>query len=377
MDRAAASDCIVIGAGLIGLSTAIHLGRSGATVRVLERGRIGDGTSSKASGWISAQLRTPNDLLALVLASLAYYPEFLASLGDDCGYDRTGSLVVFDSEEQLDQRRTLDRTQQQVRGYAGTRFLDAREVHEIEPGLAPSIVGGAYFDADAQVEPLRLLEAMVRAAPAAGVSVHQGADVSAIARVEGCWRVTTTIGDFEARTLVIATGAWAPAVGELAGIEIPVIPVSGQLLVTEPLPGLVRHCVVYQPDARFATKLACGIRPATDGRMWLGTTYRAGTFDVSITADDTREILGAVAGVWPALDGVPIQQAWAGVRPVPADLVPLYGRAPGVEDAFIGVPVAGLAECAAAGRLLADLVRGAAPLVDAGPYSPGRAMDRD
>ena len=377
MERAAGSDCIVIGGGLIGLSTALHLGRGGASVDLLERGRIGDGTSSKASGWISAQLRTPNELLALVLASLAYYPAFLASLDDDCGYERTGSLIVFDSVEGIEQRRDLDRVQREVPGYAGTRFLDAREVHELEPVLAPSILGGAHFDGDAQVEPLRLLDAMVRAAPAAGVRVHQGADVTAIARAGGRWRATTALGEFDARTLVVTAGAWSPAVGELAGTEIPVIPVAGQLVVTEPRPGVVRHCVVYQPDARFATKLACGVRPATDGRMWLGTTYRAGTFDTSITAQDTREILGAVAAVFPALEGVPVREAWAGVRPVPADLVPIYGRAPGLESAFIGVPVAGLAECAAAGRMLAELIAGAPTSIDAAPYSPDRSMERD
>lgn len=370
------SDCVVVGAGLIGLSTALHLAWAGMSVRVLERGRIGDGTSSKASGWISAQLRTPNSLLELVLASLAYYPEFLRRVGDDCCYERSGSLVVFDSHEQLEQRRFLDATQREVAAYGGAAFLDATAVHELEPALGPAIVGGAHFGGDAQVEPLRLLEAMLRAAPGAGVVVHQGAEVTGIARAHG-WQLTTPIGTFEAPVLVVTAGAWSPAVAELAGFEVPVIPVSGQLLVSEPRPRDVRHCVVYQPDARFATRLACGVRPATDGRLWLGTTYRAGTFDVSITPDDTRAILGAVEAVFPSLRGLVIQEAWAGVRPVPADLVPLYGRLEAAEDAFVGVPVAGLAECAVAGRLLSEVVRGATPSLDAMAYSPARLAGDD
>lgn len=377
VQRSAASDCVVVGAGLTGLSTALHLGRRGMTVHVLDRGRIGDGTSSKASGWISAQLRTPNPLLELVLASLAYYPRFLETLGDDCGFERSGSLVVFDADSQLEQRRMLDATQRQVATFKGARFVDAREVHELEPALAAEIVGGALFEDDAQVEPLRLLEAMVRAAPGANVVVHQGAEVTAASREGSEWRVETTIGTFVAPRIVLAAGAWTTGIAELVGAEVPVVPVAGQLLVTRPRKGALRHCVVYQPDPRFATKLACGVRPAVDGRMWIGTTYRAGTFDASITAEDTASILGAFEKVFPGIADTPVEQAWAGVRPVPADLVPIYGAVPAADGAFAAVPVAGLAEAAIAGRLVADLVCGSTPTVTAAPFDPARFAAAD
>ncbi|MBM4434009.1 MAG: FAD-dependent oxidoreductase [Chloroflexi bacterium] len=377
VERSVASDCVVIGAGLTGLSAALHLGWRGVRVHVLERGRIGDGTSSKASGWISAQLRTPNALLELVLASLAYYPEFLRRLGDDCGFERCGSLVVFDSVSQLEQRQMLDATQREVATFAGARFLDAAEVHDLEPALAPEIVGGALFEEDAQVEPLRLLEAMVRAAADAGVVVHQGAEVTHVGREGAAWRLRTPIGSFTAPRVVIATGAWTTAVAELAGTDVPVLPVSGQLLVTRPRKGALRRCVVYQPDPRFATKLACGVRPAVDGRLWIGTTYRAGTFDASITAEDSAAIVGAFEKVFPGIADTPIEQAWAGVRPVPADLVPIYGAVRSADGVIAAVPVAGLAEAAAGGRLVADIVCAAPPSVAADPFDPARFAEDD
>jgi len=366
------SDCIVIGAGLIGLSTALHLAWRGRSVRVLERGRIGDGTSSKASGWISAQLRTPNSLLELVLRSLDQYPAFLERLDDACGYERCGSLVVMDSADGLEQRKLLDATQREVSAYAGARFLDGRDAHELEPALSDSIIAAAYFTDDAQVEAQSLLAAMLRACAKARVAVHQGADARAISREEGAWRVTTPIGTYDADAIVVASGAWSPSIAELAGFELPVLPVSGQLLVSTPRPALLKRCVVYQPDARFATRLACGIRPALDGRLWMGTTYRAGSFDVAITPEDTAAILGAVGSVFPSLRDVAVEEAWAGVRPVPEDLVPIYGRVAGQEGMFAAVPVAGLAECAAAGALMADLVDGAPAGTDAAQYSPDR-----
>ena len=375
MTASARSDCIVIGAGLIGLSTALHLGWRGFSVRVLERGRLGDGTSSKASGWISAQLRTPNPLLELVLESQSSYVEFLDAVGDRCAYEESGSLVVFDSLEQLEQRRMLDATQREVTRYPGAQFLDATKAHELVPALADSIVGGAFFGGDAQVDPLRLLEAMLRRATSSHVAVHQGAAVTRLTRSDGSWRATTPIGEFDAPVVIVTAGAWSPEIAELAGFELPVLPVSGQLVVSEPRERDIRHCVVYQPDARFATRLACGLRPATDGRLWLGTTYRAGTFDVSITTEDTEAITGAVAAVFPRLAGIVIEQAWAGVRPVPSDLLPVYGQVAAVEGLFVGVPVAGLAECAGAGRLLADVVCGQATRIDAAPFAPDRFAD--
>lgn len=361
-----------MGGGLIGLSVALHLRWRGLSVRVLERGRIGDGTSSRASGWVCAQLRSPNELLALVLASLAYFPEFLERIGGDCGYEVCGSLVVFDSEEQLEQRRMLDADQRRIAAYSGAEFIDGRGAREREPALADHIIGAAHFAGDAHVDPSTLLHAMARAARRDGVMIHEGASVEATVH-DGGWSVTTPLGTFTTGMIVNASGAWAPAVAELAGLELPVIPVAGQLLVTEPRPGLVNGCVVSQPDPRFAGRSACGVQPARDGRLWLGTTYRGGSFDTTITAEDTRIILDGAQSIIPSLHDVLIEQAWAGVRPVPADLLPIYGAAAGADAYHVAVPVAGLAESAVAGHLVADLVLdGRSAVPSAAAFSPQR-----
>lgn len=366
------SDCIVLGGGLIGLSTALHLRWLGLSVRVLERDRIGDGTSTRASGWISASLRTPNALLELVVASLGYYPELIARLDDPCGHTTCGTMVLFDSEVQIAQRRLLDDEQRKVASYGGATFVDARGVRERVPAVAASVIGGAWCPDDAEVDPLRLVAALHRAAIAAGVSVHQGAEARAVAADGAGWSVTTPIGIFTADKLVNAAGAWSPAVAGLTGLELEIIPVAGQLLVSRPQQTLSGPCLIHQPDPRFATGLACGIRPAPDGRLWMGTTYRPGTFDSRITEEDSRAILDAVKLVIPALGEVQVEQAWAGVRPVPADLLPIYGRVAAAGEYYVAVPVAGLAETAIAGKAMAELIatgRSAMPL-DA--YSPER-----
>lgn len=366
------SDCVVIGGGLIGLSTALHLRWLGASVRVVERARIGDGTSTRASGWISAHLRTPNALLAIVAASLAYFPDLVARLDDDCGFGVCGSLVVLDSDAQLDQRRMLDAEQRHVAAYPGAVFLDRDGVRAIVPRIAEHITAGAFYAGDAQVDPGRLVRALHRSAHEAGVLLHQGADVSAVARDGDGWRVTTAIGDFSADRVVNAAGAWSAAVSEQSGYELPIIPIAGQLLVSVPTERITRPCVIYQPDPRFGNRFACGVRQDADGRLWLGTTYRPGSFDTAVTVDDTRTILSGATTIFPSIAGVGIEQAWAGVRPVPADLVPIYGPVPGSDGLFAAVPVAGLAECAIAGRAMADLVTGRPSALDLEACSPRR-----
>ncbi len=366
------SDCIVLGAGLIGLSIALHLRWRGLSVRVLERGRVGDGTSTRSSGWISASLRTPNSLLELVLASLRYFPDLIARLDDNCGFATCGTLVLFDSLDQVTQRRLLDEEQRKVAAYSGARFLDAREVRDIEPAVAPGIVAGAWYPEDAEVDPIRLVAALHRAAVAAGVVVQQGSEARAVEPDGAGWRVTTPIGAFTAAKLVNAAGAWSPSVAELCGLEVEVIPVAGQLLISTPQQKLSGVCLIYQPDPRFASGLACGIRPAPDGRIWMGTTYRPGTFDTTITTLDTKAILDAVRVVIPSLRDVVIEQAWAGVRPVPSDLVPIYGRVSAAGEYYVAVPVAGLAEAAIAGRAMAELIATGRSAIPLNAYAPDR-----
>lgn len=369
-------DAIVVGGGFIGLATALHLRRRGASVRVMERARVGDGASSRSSGWLSAQLRTPNALLAIVVDSLVRYADLIASLDDDCGYAVCGSIVVADTHEELAKRRVLDAEQRGVRAYSGATFLTAEEARGIAPGIMSTAVGASYAAADAQVDPERLVRALSRAATREGASIHEGAEVTQVRHSGGAWTVTTPSGEHRGRALVNAAGAWSPAIAALVDEPLPVRPIAGQMLVSRPYAPLAGPCVVYQPDARFAGRSACGIRQDGDGRLWMGTTYRADTFDTSITAEDTATILSGACTLFPELRDVVIERAFAGVRPVPADLVPVYGRSAKAPDLYVGVPVAGLAETAAAGVALADLIALGATDVPVEGLGPDRFGDR-
>lgn len=350
------TDAIVIGAGFIGSSVAAHLRWRGLSVRLLERDRIGDGTSSRGGGWVAAQGRQPNSHLVLALASLAYWPEFLARLGDDCGYLRCGSLVLFESEQQLERRRLFLAEQLKVPGYDGFEFLDGRQVRELEPQIADQIIGASYRRGDGQIDPMRLIHGIVTAARRDGVQVHQGARVTAIESDGAGWRVQTPIGDFTADAVVNAAGVWSPEIASLVGVELPVMPIAGQMCTTAPRPPFVRSVVAVQIDTRRTTQPACDVRQGYDGRIWLGTTNRPNSSDTTVTETDTQTIRAGVARVFPALKDVVIEHAWAGIRPVPVDLLPIYGGMEERPGLYIAVPLAGICETAIAGKAMAELI---------------------
>jgi glycine/D-amino acid oxidase-like deaminating enzyme len=164
-------DVLVIGAGVIGCSIALHLRRLGHAVHVLERAEIGAGTSSRGFGLVWAQTKSPNAYLELTMASVAYYPELLDSLGTNCDYQRPGGLVLLESEAQAADMQALMRQQTRTPAFT-VEFLDQRQARELEPALAESLLGATYCPLDGHLDPKQLTAAFGEAALRAGARIH-------------------------------------------------------------------------------------------------------------------------------------------------------------------------------------------------------------
>jgi sarcosine oxidase subunit beta len=339
---AVGADVIVIGAGVIGCSVALHLRRAGLSVLVLERERLGAGTSSRSFGLVWAQSKTPACYLELTLASIAYYPEFLASLGDDCDYQRPGGLILIETEEQAQALRALMAEQMKAPGFS-VEFLDPQQARELEPALSASLLGATFSPHDGHLDPQKLIAALGRALQRAGVEVHDRATVNGLHAVGGAWVVETTAGRFRAEVVVNCAGVWAPQVARLIGVALPVRPVRGQVLVTKPLPPLLRHPT---PD----------VRQAADGRVWMGTIYQPDDWDLNVREEDSRTIHALARRQVPALRGVAAERAWAGIRAIPDDGHPILGPVPGVPGYYVAVSHSGITLCPIIGKLLAAAI---------------------
>ncbi|MBI3965394.1 MAG: FAD-binding oxidoreductase [Chloroflexi bacterium] len=338
----ATADAIVIGGGLVGCSTAYHLAKAGLRVQLLERDGIGQATSANNFGLVWVQSKAPGYYLEYTMAGAAYYPEFLDAVGEQASYRRNGGLILFESEEHRDRIEALMAEQQRTPGFE-VEILDARQVREFEPELSEAALGASYCPLDGHVDPRALVPAVARAAERAGAELRPATPANALRRAGSTWVVETTTGPIEAPAVVVCAGAWTPEVAQLAGVAVPIEPVKGQILITEPLPPVIHH-----PCLDF--------RQLPNGRVWLGSTREHAGFDLTASEVATERIFAHGIRFFPQLASARIAEVRVGIRPYPPDDVPILGAVPSSDGLYLAVSHSGISLGPIHGRTMAELV---------------------
>jgi glycine oxidase len=405
-----APDVAIVGGGIVGCAVAYYLARAGARVTVLERDRIAAEASSAAAGMLAplAEGAAPGPFLDLALASLSRFPSLADELRGATGIDvelLTPGLLrpALDETEAEEYRASLAWQRQQG---LPVRWLDAAEARAIEPCLTPAVRGAVYSEAEHQVNPPRLTEALARAAAGHGAVLHLGASVRGLLR-EGDRIVGVRLADGELRAdhVVLAAGAWAAACGEWLGVPVPVEPVKGQMLAILPSPGpggrggnspSVMRGRGEAPVTGLPPELGGGggprsggggrplrhtlyardgyLVPKADGTIYVGATVERAGYDRRVTAAGISHLLGLLGKLAPALADATFVRAWAGLRPGTPDHLPILGPVPG----FKGVSLAtghyrnGILLAPITGELIAQAVLGQPTTLPLGPFSLGR-----
>ncbi|WP_084603640.1 NAD(P)/FAD-dependent oxidoreductase [Devosia enhydra] len=350
-----AASVVVIGGGAVGMSIALHLKWGGARVQLVEAGTLGGGCSQLGGGWVAAQGRRNQSQLAFALDSIGYYPELLARIGTDAGFRRAGSFLLLETEEQVSQRRTFLADQMRLPGYDGFEFLDLKQLGEIEPAIrSPRIIAGTYRAKDCAIDPPALCDGLASAIRAEGIAVAEGARVEGLVRSGSGWTVRSTVGDFVADAVVIAAGPQVAPLAGMAGLDLPLNLISGQIMTTEPQAPYVKALVVVMHNHAIPDCPARDLRQGADGRLWIGTVNHHGSGDAKVRRGDTDIIRREMSALFPELADIPFTHGYAGTRPLAEDGLPCYGAAG--DGLFIAAPMSGIAEAAAAGRTMAELV---------------------
>jgi len=321
---------VVVGGGVIGLSIAWHLAREGASVTVLERGRVGGQASGAAAGMTAPLAEAPaaSPLLDLGLSSLRLYPAFTATLREETGLDPEfvgpGMLrVALDDEEAaaLQEKFAWQRS-------AGLplALLEPGDVRRLEPALTPTVATAIVSVEEKHVEPRRLVRALAQAGARRGVRVIENESVTGFeTRRERILYVETSVHRHPCAQVVIAGGAWSQGLGHRLGVDLPVFPVRGQILALSCLPPPVRHSIYARPGY---------LVPKADGRLVVGATQERAGFEAHPTAGGVLQLLETARALVPALATAPFDGAWAGLRPGTVDGLPILGRLPGRENAW-------------------------------------------
>jgi len=295
----------VVGGGVVGLAVAWRCAARGLAVTVYDP-TPGGGAGRVAAGMLApaAEAQFGEDQLqALLLESARRWPDFARDLtaasGIDVGYRTEGTLLVALTADDLAEVERLC-------GYyrrAGlpVQPLRTSQLRDREPLLAPRIRGGAYAPGDRQVDPRRVLDALLVAAPRAGVTIEP--------------RAVHDLSTVDADVTVLAAG-WASAV--LAGV--PVRPVKGQLLRLRAPEPVLRHVIRGQAQGRPVYLV-----PRADGELVVGATQEERGADTTVTAGAVLDLLRPAADLVPGIVEYALVEPAAGLRPGTPDNAPLLG----------------------------------------------------
>ncbi|WP_244416492.1 NAD(P)/FAD-dependent oxidoreductase [Streptomyces hygroscopicus] len=375
-----APDVVIVGAGVVGAACAYYAGRSGLSVAVVDRGPVAGGTTGAGEGNLLVSDKEPGPELDLALFSTRLWRELAAELPPEIEYETKGGLVVASDEPGMTSLRAFRAAQ----GRAGVRStcLSADRLRDAEPHLAPGLAGGVLYPQDAQVQPALAAAHLLRAS---GARLHLGAEVTAVLRGQGgvVRGVRTPRGDLLAPAVVNATGTWAGRLASLAGVSVPVLPRRGYVLVTEPLPRVVRR-KVYAADyvadvasGSAALQTSAVVEGTAAGPVLIGASRERVGFDRTLSAEVLRRLAAQAAALFPVLAGVRVIRTYQGFRPYLPDHLPAIGpdpRLPGLLHAC-GHEGAGIGLAPATGRLIAAALTGTPGPLDAQPFRPDRFVD--
>jgi D-hydroxyproline dehydrogenase subunit beta len=396
----ASADVVVIGAGIVGAATAAALAATGRRVLVVDRAGPLGGTTAAGEGNILVSDKLPGPELALALHSVALWRGFAAEVAETDGvsgvfglsggggplggggfeFEAKGGVVAAQDETQL--VALLGLVERQRAAGVEVTALGPDGLGEAEPRIAPGLAGGAFYPQDSQVQPMQAALAFLRRARRGGASVAGGTDVLALERGPGgaVAGLVTSRGRVAAPVVVNAAGPWSGEVAARLGTSVPVRPRRGRILVTEPVPAVIRH-KVYEADyvgavASDSAALQCSavVEGTASGTVLVGSSRDVAGFSAAPDPAALAEMARRAVRLFPFLARVRAIRSYTGFRPASPDHLPVIGADAAVPGLFhaTGHEGAGIGLAPATAELITALVTGTAPPVDPAPFAPAR-----
>ncbi len=373
-----AADLVVVGAGVVGAACAWFGTQAGLRTTVIDRGPVAGGTTGAGEGNLLVSDKPVGPELELAVLSLDGWKRLAAEVGG-FEYEPKGGLVVATSDEGL--AELLRTSGGQHSAGVSTVPLTADRLADAEPHLTRDLAGGVLYPQDAQVQPMLAAARLLADARSAGARVLSNTPVTGLLRSgDRVTGVRTPSGDHPSAAVINAAGVWADEVGAFAGVALPVRPRRGFILVTEPLPRVVRHKVyaaeyladVASDDATLQTSPV--IEGTKAGPVLIGSSRERVGFDRTMSLPVLRRLAASAVRLFPVLAGVAAIRAYLGFRPFTPDHLPIIGpdpRAPGLLHAC-GHEGAGVGLAAGTGQLIAQLIAEGRSELSLAPFRPER-----
>lgn len=349
------TDALVIGGGLIGCSTALHLARRGLTVRAIEK----DYVARHASGVNAGGVRTLGRALPELPLSIAakqlwqHLPDLVGADGD---FRAVGQIRVAETDEQLERLRERSRVVGALGLDYAERVIDANELYERLPALAPQCVGGLIVEDDGYASPYATTLAFRQQAERDGACIHEGVTADVPIHEHGLWTVRTSDGNrYRAKMLVNAAGAWGGRLAAALGDRVPLQPNGSMLMVTARMAPFVGPVV-------GAAGRSLSFKQFPNGTVLIGGGHRAAvdldTNGTSLALDGLARAARTAITLFPVMRAARAVRFWSGIEGFMPDGLPVIGAScasPSVFHAF-GFSAHGFQLGPIVGQLLAELI---------------------
>jgi len=371
------TDVVIVGGGVIGLSSAYRLAREGVRVTLLERGLCGQEASWAGAGVLQCgSWHRTDGLVRLLRKSLLQYPDFAAELHEQSGIDPQhipcGSFELLLDEQRHDMAVRAVKAAEHYHAQFGQTVLELlspMQAREQEPHISEELLGAKSCPVTSQVRNPLLLKALRAACVRMSVEIVEQCPVQEFLRDdERVVGVRSKQGDFSCAHVVLAAGAWSSLIESFLEQKTPVYPVRGQIVLLEMQPRPFTH-IIEQGD--------CYLVPRLDGRIVVGATEEHDSgYEKINTAAGIHQLLTLAQRLVPRLAGATILRTWSGLRPGTPDRRPFIGPVPGTEGllAATGHFRFGLVLAPMTAKIIADLIVRGETEHDLARCAPGREI---
>lgn len=315
-----AADVIIVGGGIHGCSTALHLALRGLKPILIEKDYAGRHASGVNAGGVRQLMRHIAEI-PLSIRSMEIWEKIQDLVEDDCGFDSHGQVLVAEnaSELALMRERVMDL---KLRGFTHEELIDVDELRRLVPAVTESCPGGVVSRRDGAANPAQTTTAFRRMAERRGARIIEGVSVETVKRVSHRWHVTAGGEVYSAPVLVNAAGAWGGKLSAMLGEPVPMEVVAPMLMVTSRVPAFIKPVVILR-----SRKLS--FKQFANGTVMIGGGYLGRAYPETNETDlDWLQLKNNARTVWdlfPIMREATIVRAWAGIEAKMPDDIPVLG----------------------------------------------------